>query len=484
MKKHLFWLAALALGMAACTTDPNGPEGPKGPEDDNTTPVASAQLIELKADQSRLLTPGASLAATSAADAENNGAWLEGPKYLQSVEGGESKDVSHKYSATGLAFNGNTLYISWHSNRKADLDEDSEDHQHGTNVDGDSEPSLDSADDWGGIVDVITIDPSDITKLECTKLYLQPEHKYNHVLYADNNLYLASTSWFVGAALHVIPTTATGLTTSEAERFSLTGNSANCAVKVGDEIVTISGRTEGGLNWFNPATADTDQSKASVNATTANFGGKHIYVDGNKVYTLRNPQAPVIEVYDAESKSIETFATVSGNEDDTDFGLLPIDGKNVLAGDENYIYACCGQYGLHIYDKATGEKVASSHKNIAENKNAKPWQKYYTANGVDVDDNYVYVANGAGLVILEKNFDNLNQYGGLKLKKYAQFTGTVDFTFNNRSGNDNTEEGQLKESSNFVKLYTNGDKHYAFVAYGMYGLRIYDLSELYPAVEE
>ena len=479
MKKHLFWLVALALSIAACTDEPTDKIG--GNEDNNgqTEQAEVTQLLKLNADNSRILLP-------TRAEEGSNGGWIEGPSHLKT--GNEDYNLQHVYSATGIAVDGTTVYISWHSNRAQDLDEDSEEHDHGTNVDG-TEPSLETADDWGGMIDVLDFS-NGIDGATFAGSYWQPEHKYNHVCFADNYLYLASTSWFVGAAIHRVPVEGTTLSTTDAQRFNLTGNSANCVVKLGTDVITVSGRTKGGVNWFNDAEIDAafdltnkdsrnvyDLTPANINTEVDGFGGKHIWNDNGTIYVLRNPEAPVVEVYTSAGVS-SSFNLAA------DVKLSPIDGKNVITGDEDYIYVCCGQYGLHIYDKDTHAEVATSHKNTADNKNATPSQKYYAANGVDFDANYIYVANGSGLVIFEKNFENLNANNGLKVKKNAQFTGTIDFGGLSDKANDKTADGLVKESSNFVKLVDVNDKHYAFVAYGMYGLRIYDLAELYPATEE
>lgn len=459
MKKHLFLLAALALSLAACTTEPNGPEGPKG--DGTQTETSATQLTRMAVQTGRMV-------AVTEADAQND-SWLNPPTY------GEDQNIM--FSATSLDFSedGNYIYISWHSNRAQDLDEDSEEHNHGTNVDGDSEPSLDADKSWGGILDVISVDNN-----ECVALYSQPEHKYNYVKYYDGNLYLASTSWFVGAALHVIPANGAELSTTEAYRVTLDGHSANCVEVVDGNILTVSGRTEGGLNLF---AADAAEAGASKTETT-NFGGKFAYKSGDNVYVLyetkeESEYIPYVRVYNADLTSYEEFKVESAANEDGEtevYKLTPIDGKNVLVVNDGKIYVCCGQYGLHVFEKSGDSytEVGNSHKNNADNANAEPSNNYYAANGVDVDDENIYIANGAGLVILDKA--ELNSRGGYKLKKNIQFDGTASWIAN---GNDKTAAGQVKESSNFVKVKDGK----AYVAYGMYGLRIHDISAYKTAQE-
>lgn len=371
----------------------------------------------------------------------------------------------HKYSATGIAFNGETLYLCWHSNRSQDGD-DQEDHDpnhdHGTNVEGDSEPSLDSPDDWGGIIDVVNFPAPTAAHFENT--FWQDEHKYNHVAYNRGYIYLASTSYKVGAALHTIPVAGPTLSVSGAKRFNLTGFSANCVDFYNDQIITVSGRSEGGINWFTQE-SDRNQTENYINSDPTWFGGKYVVVHGEKVYVLHNPYSsevngkPEILVYNLNGQEIP------GEKVTIDYELDPVDGKNVLAVDDYNLYVCCGKNGLHVYNKTNGAYVGGSKKNVADGTTVK--NKFYAANGCDVDNNYIYVATGSGLLILDKN--NIVEQGFKKIK-YAMFKG-VGFQ---PGSNNKTADGVVKESANFVKV--RGD--FAYVAYGMYGLRVYDIKRM------
>lgn len=459
MKKYLFMLAALVMGLAACTTDPT-PDGPK--TDGDKTEVAATQLTRMDVQDGRL----AEVTGTS-------DSWLNAPTY--------GEDTELMFSATSLDFSADDkyVYISWHSNRVQDLDEDSEEgHNHGTNVVGDNEPSLDADKTWGGILDVIEV--KEDGSYAPVALYSQPEHKYNYVKLYGNNLYLASTSWFVGAALHVVPVSGSTLSTSDAYRVKLDGNSANCVEVVDGQILTVSGRTVGGLQLF----------AANAEVATANkvdavgFGGKFAYATNDAVFVLYETKEgdnyiPYVQVWDKTLATKTEFKVESAADENGEtevYYLSPIDGKNVLTVDaDGKVYVCCGKNGLHVFAKDEDEKyteVGSSHKNIADNKNATAAQKYYAANGVAVDDQNIYIANGAGLVILDKTEQNKTN-NGYKEKKNIQFDGTASWI---TPGNDKTKEDVVKESSNFVVVKKFGNKHYAFVAFGMYGLRICDIS--------
>ena len=177
---------------------------------------------------------------------------------------------THKYSATGIAFNGNTVYLCWHSNPETNMDY----------AQGDFSPSVSGKDDFGGIIDVININTYDITSSLFEQSMENSEFKYNHIMFSDNKLYSAATNSKVGAALSEIALTADGKFPAaeqfEEVRVNLTGYSANCVDRIGNELVTISGYSQGGINKF--AMDDfSNQEKKFINDATEDFQGKYIY---------------------------------------------------------------------------------------------------------------------------------------------------------------------------------------------------------------
>ena len=345
--------------------------------------------------------------------------------------------VSHKYSATGIAFRDNLVYLCWHSNPETNMDY----------AQGDFSPSVDHAEDFGGIVDVINIDSYDIKNSLFEQSMENSEFKYNHVIYSDNKLYLATTSFKVGAALSEIALTSDGrfptLDQYEEVRVNLTGYSANCVERIGDELVTISGYSNGGINKF--AIDDvSNQEKKNINETTEGFQGKYVYYNktNGKVITLNNTSNGIVSIYSASMVLENSFQVGS---------IEPIDGKNVCIADDDHIYVCKGNNGFVVYDYA-GNMVGGSRK---------------SANGVDVDDKYIYLAAGDGLAILDKASTYVGADGNTynrTIKKF-QYTG--------RGATNVTDETTVKQSANFVKKGPDGR---IYVAYGMYGLQIYEFN--------
>ena len=344
---------------------------------------------------------------------------------------------THKYSATGIAFNGNTVYLCWHSNPETNIDY----------AQGDFSPSVSGKDDFGGIIDVININSYDITSSLFEQSMENSEFKYNHIMFSDNKLYSAATNSKVGAALSEIALTADGKFPAaeqfEEVRVNLTGYSANCVDRIGNELVTISGYSQGGINKF--AMDDfSNQEKKFINDATEDFQGKYIYYNksNGKVVTLNNTSKGIVTIYNSSMQPENSFEVGE---------IYPVDGKNVCICDNEYIYVCKGQNGFVVYDYS-GNRVGGTKKGT---------------NGVDVDDNFIYLAAGDGLVILNKHstYTDVNGIPYNQTIKKFHYTG--------KGATNVTDEVNIKHSANFVKKGPDGR---IYVAYGMYGLQIYDLN--------
>lgn len=343
---------------------------------------------------------------------------------------------SHKYSATSLSFNGNLIYLSWHANPETNLKYAEHNYS----------PSVDSAEDFGGIVDVIYIDEYDITSSLFEQSMENKEFKYNHILFSDNKVYTAATSNKVGAAMTKIELTAEGLLPEiesyKEVRVNLTGYSANCVERIGNELITISGYTNGGINKF-AIDDESNQEKKNINGNADNFQGKYVYYnqENGKVITLNNTERGIVTIYNSAMQAEHSFEVGS---------IFPIDGKNVCICDNQHIYVCKGQNGFGVYDY-TGNMVGGSKE---------------SANGVDVDDNHIYLAAGDGLVILDKHHTYVDADGNTYNRTIKKFSYT------GRGATNVTNETDVKQSANFVKKGPDGR---IYVAYGMYGLQIYEL---------
>ena len=85
---------------------------------------------------------------------------------------------------------------------------------------------------------------------------------------------------------------------------------------------------------------------------------------------------------------------------------------------------------------------------------------------MDVDENHIYLAAGNGLVILDKHHTYVDADGNTYNRTIKKFHYT------GRGATNVTNETDVKQSANFVKKGPDGR---IYVAYGMYGLQIYEL---------
>lgn len=131
--------------------------------------------------------------------------------------------------------------------------------------------------------------------------------------------------------------------------------------------------------------------------------------------------------------------------------LSPVDGKDVIAIEGSDIWVCLGQGGVKHLTLAgnTLTEVASFRLADKSKEELKGWQMSTKeaaaacANGLAVDNNYVYIAHGgAGLIVLKKN--------DLSYVTRTRYTG----------GN----------SANYISLNADG---YIYVAYGKSKVQVY-----------
>lgn len=310
---------------------------------------------------------------------------------LSLVEVARLSPPADYYSATSVAFNGNLAYVSWHINPRNYLE------------------------DFGGAIDVINI-----TDRKVLQSRVNTDVKYNHTYFYHGWLFTAGGDYHWGAILSKIHLQHGMFADNKEEQLvTLTGSSGNCVEVVGNTLITASGAEDGGFDLLLPNSA---KKQFSVSAPEA----KYVYSNGEKVVTLNNMNLGTINVYDAWNGWQEdmlgtprlTFNAGS---------IAPVDGKNVIMCNEKYIYVCMGENGLRSFDINTGKEVA-----------------YYDikqVNGIDLDGDYIYVANGYGITVL-KNAD------------LAYVSSFVDNT----------------GSANYVK---KGEDGFIYVAYGIAGFRIF-----------
>lgn len=168
---------------------------------------------------------------------------------------------------------------------------------------------------------------------------------------------------------------------------------------------------------------------------------KHIIKtdDGNvAVLYLNNRSAG--ENVTAEDKSTATIATLTSSSFPfgaqvvavTNAEVQPIDGKNVLAYDDNKFYACLGKGGLYV----NGEVYQFGE------------ERQEPVNGIAIGDDYIYLASGSHLRVLDK--DTLEEVTHYCLPGM---------------------------SANYIKLATINGENYIAVAFGQAGIKVFKLKK-------
>lgn len=217
------------------------------------------------------------------------------------------------------------------------------------------------------------------------------------------------------------------------------GGDGNCVIVNGNDLDVASTY---GYEVF-------DNTLAEVHATKTAGRAKHLAYapDGNTFYAIHYDGTQIVDSMTEVGLKLEKFNksdvymqspvfSVNANK------VKPNNGKNAICVYDGKVYVCQSMNGLYVYDANSGAQVGHYQENIKSSTTGKDLA--ICANGVAVDDKYVYVAYGTrGLVVLDRK----------TLKKVARFMG--------------------QRSANYVAL-ANG---YIYVAYGRDCLKVFKLVE-------
>lgn len=170
---------------------------------------------------------------------------------------------------------------------------------------------------------------------------------------------------------------------------------------------------------------------------------KHLAIGNGKIVGLylneRNENTKIglpatIEIINEKTEDFNDTKTF-----DTNVKIEPNDGKNVIAVNDNLIYACLSSAGLYVYDMDGNEQW---HYQMPSPKNKEgKWKAL--CNGCFVDDNYVYLAYGSyGIVVIDKNTHKVIAHRA------------------------------LEKSANYITVYDG----YIYVAYGRSRMQVFKLN--------
>ncbi len=357
------------------------------------------------------------------------------------------------WSATSVAVNpnndadNNIVYVTWHSNYQA----------------------KDPATQWGGALDIVNMNMAQPTLTS----YINSGKglKFNHVLYADNRLFLSATSSECGGAIGRAELNADGteiIGENNIARIGFPGASVNAVAEYNGQMLAVSGY-RGTYATFNPNMEGVlyDYIKPEKNEIEpmtedmAGFGGKYVLSANGTAYVLYDSgEGAVIE--DMAGNKVETGVKLRSamkdrevyNEKTGEWELTgetaDFYGKHTMAIKGDYAYVACGYNGLIGVNLTTGEQVVNNNLMTI---------------GLCTYENYLFTATASGLRIYDIAEDGTLNLYAFEVETYDENTGlpTSDIPA--------SIETSLRHSPNFVTY--DPATGYIYVAYGQTGVRVY-----------
>lgn len=374
-------------------------------------------------------------------------------------------DHSHPISATCINTYGNNAYISWHTQGSG----------------------------FHGCIEHAVIENGTVT----LKSYLETDLNttsegaidFNHTIFDNGKLFVAGDHPKKGgilgwiecadgsfesentATLNMITLFNNKYVDSDSVAHWSNGGSGNCIIRNGNyyQVASVAGFESFAVSDFAAGakpkaayqlaswTFDPSISENPFDPWTRDGSrtGKHIATDGSKVVmlslinrsTIANTANASIKVFNASDVQMANpIASYVVN----DVLVAPVDGKDVVAINGNDIWVCLGQGGVkhltlsgNTITETASFKLAGMSADDLKGWELKGNETNSAANGLAVDDNYVYVAHGtAGLVVLDKQT--------LKFVTRTRYTGG--------------------KSANYISLNEDG---YIYVAYGLSKVQVY-----------
>lgn len=217
---------------------------------------------------------------------------------------------------------------------------------------------------------------------------------------------------------------------------SKNGGDGNCVIVNGDNLQVASTY---GYEVYDKDLNAVSYQKTAGRAKHLCFSSDNsnvfaIHYDDTAIQDSMTEVGLVLDKFNSSDATMQSPTSFKAN------SVKPNNGKNAMCVYDGKIYVCQSMNGLYVYDAATGAQVDHYKENIYSE--SLGHDLAICANGVAVDDKYVYIAYGTrGLVVLDRN----------TLKKVSSFVG--------------------QRSANYVTLAGG----YIYVAYGRDCLKVFKL---------
>lgn len=268
----------------------------------------------------------------------------------------ESPDHAHGISSTCIQTVGDKAYVSYHTRGAG----------------------------YHGCIEVLNLSGGVCSILS----YMEhPSIDFNHLIVDNNRIIAAGDDPQKGAFLGIV-NLGGGIFQSgatELTQVELGGASANCVIRNGASLHATTNES------YHTLDANSFNMLASVPSSGSS---KFVHTDGTNTGVLsltdRNPQQSMatLDIYGASDHGFKSPVRTIGLDI-----IAPVNGKNVFQLDGNDVYVCLGANGVKRYS----DGVAVASFKVDDDVEA-------AANGLAVDEKYVYVAYGhGGVFVLDKS---------------------------------------------------------------------------------
>ena len=248
---------------------------------------------------------------------------------------------------------------------------------------------------FGGNLEVASVSGNTISILQSAKDN-NSELDYNPLTVAGNKVYVAGSSKKDGGLVAAIDLTGNGELSTTSAKVSYIdkdaakhqGYDANCVTTYGNNVIAATTR---GYEVFG-----NDFASHIYVATSGK--AKHLAVANNKIYGLNFTSGEDAQIQEFDNANLVNGSSFAVGK------IAPDYAKNVIAVDGTDVYVCKGENGVARYD-ANGNQTwawaVPTMKNPTDRDKLGLTKGY--ANGLAVDNQYVYVAcGGYGVVVLNK----------------------------------------------------------------------------------
>lgn len=308
-------------------------------------------------------------------------------------------------SATHVSLNNDYAYVSYHYNEPNN--------------------STISQDLYEGQVEILDVSDPTTPIIKAAATTDVADFNTMNIDYTSNDakqtLWIGATDFKIGGAVYELNLTNNELdASSELIRHKTKdGKSVNGVARAADYLYASAGRTSGGSYMFDASTMDLLHLNAYKNAKYVVASGTDA---GEKLVILTSGNSAQLLVYSID-ENMQLLNTI-------DVGTIqPETGKSGIYVKDGLCWVSMGYAGLKAFDLTTGNVVHTLSISGAA-----------VTNGVAMDDDFIYVANGSGGMYICEAIDGQEEIDVLEVYNYGASANYINvqnnliFIANGREG--------------------------------------------------